>query len=68
MFESNHYPVEILARQSVTDSSVALDPNPTTGLQQFGFAIIFFFPVLAFLVLTLRVYGRVLTKQFGLGM
>ncbi|ERS95395.1 uncharacterized protein SPSK_01719 [Sporothrix schenckii 1099-18] len=39
---------------------------PTSGLQQFGFAIILFFPLLAFLVVGLRVYSRLKTKQFGI--
>lgn len=38
---------------------------PTSPLQQFGFAIIVFFPVLAFIIVVLRVYSRVSTKQFG---
>ncbi|KIH94417.1 hypothetical protein SPBR_05900 [Sporothrix brasiliensis 5110] len=39
---------------------------PTSPLQQFGFAIIVFFPVLAFIIVMLRVYSRVSTKQFGI--
>ncbi|OAA67983.1 hypothetical protein SPI_00178 [Niveomyces insectorum RCEF 264] len=39
---------------------------PTSGLQKFGFAIIFFFPALALVVVGLRTYSRVTTKQFGI--
>ncbi|CAK7197634.1 hypothetical protein SEUCBS139899_000282 [Sporothrix eucalyptigena] len=39
---------------------------PTSSLQQFGFAIILFFPILAFIIVVLRVYSRVSTKQFGI--
>ncbi|CAK7230582.1 hypothetical protein SCUCBS95973_007624 [Sporothrix curviconia] len=39
---------------------------PTSPLQQFGFAIILFFPLLAFFIVVLRVYSRVSTKQFGI--
>lgn len=42
------------------------DAYPTSGLQKFGFAIIIFFPILAFIVVCLRVYSRVSTKQFGI--
>lgn len=38
---------------------------PTSPLQQFGFAIILFFPLLAFIIVSLRVYSRLKTKQFG---
>ncbi|OIW31727.1 hypothetical protein CONLIGDRAFT_237473 [Coniochaeta ligniaria NRRL 30616] len=40
--------------------------NITTGFQQFGFAIVLFFPLLAFITCCLRVYGRISAKQFGL--
>ncbi|KAF4849039.1 hypothetical protein CGCSCA4_v004601 [Colletotrichum siamense] len=40
-------------------------PYPETGLQQIGFFILFFFPALALIVVGLRVYSRVSTKQFG---
>jgi hypothetical protein len=40
--------------------------NMTTGLQQFGFAIILFFPILAFITCCLRVYGRLSAKQLGI--
>lgn len=42
-------------------------PYPETGLQQIGFFILFFFPALALIVVGLRVYSRVSTKQFGWG-
>lgn len=38
---------------------------PTSPLQQFGFAIILFFPLLALFIVGLRVYSRVKSKQFG---
>ncbi len=39
---------------------------PTSGLQQFGFAIILFFPLLALVVVALRVASRLSARQFGL--
>ena len=39
---------------------------PTSPLQQFGFAIILFFPLLAFIIVVLRVYSRISNKQFGI--
>lgn len=42
-----------------------LSAYPTTLLQQFGFFIIFFFPTVSLLVVSLRVYDRILTKNFG---
>ncbi|CAK7214064.1 hypothetical protein SEUCBS140593_002052 [Sporothrix eucalyptigena] len=38
---------------------------PTSPLQKFGFAIILFFPLVAFIVVALRVVSRLKTKQFG---
>ncbi|KAB5572773.1 hypothetical protein GE09DRAFT_1217314 [Coniochaeta sp. 2T2.1] len=38
----------------------------TTGMQKFGFAIILFFPILAFITCVLRVYGRLSAKQLGI--
>lgn len=40
--------------------------DTTTSMQQFGFAIILFFPILAFISCALRVYGRLGAKQLGL--
>lgn len=42
-------------------------PYPETSLQHVGFFILFFFPALALIVVALRVYSRVSTKQFGWG-
>ncbi|KAI2615847.1 hypothetical protein GGR54DRAFT_252136 [Hypoxylon sp. NC1633] len=41
------------------------DGYPYSPLQQGGFFILFFFPSIAFLVVCLRVYGRVRSRQFG---
>ncbi|KAL0944005.1 uncharacterized protein CTRU02_201892 [Colletotrichum truncatum] len=40
-------------------------PYPYSSLQHIGFFILFFFPALALIVVALRVYSRVSTKQFG---
>ncbi|TEA22395.1 hypothetical protein C8034_v004897 [Colletotrichum sidae] len=40
-------------------------PYPYSSLQHIGFFILFFFPALAVIVVGLRVYSRVSTKQFG---
>lgn len=69
---SRHYPPgmhALLARQTETAATTTeTDPYAvTTGLQQLGFFIIFFFPFLAFFILCLRLYSRVKTATFGLG-
>jgi hypothetical protein len=38
----------------------------TSSFQKFGFAIVLFFPLLAFIACCLRVHGRVSAKQMGL--
>lgn len=43
-------------------------PNVTSGLQQFGFAILAIMPVLALTAVALRLYSRYATKQIGWGM
>lgn len=43
------------------------DDYPYSPLQQGGYFILFFFPAVAFAVICLRVYGRVKSRQFGLG-
>ncbi|OHE96405.1 CFEM domain-containing protein [Colletotrichum orchidophilum] len=40
-------------------------PYPYSSLQHVGFFILFFFPAIALVVVGLRVYSRVTTKQFG---
>lgn len=45
--------------------SLDLSSYPTTGLQQFGFFILFFFPAVSVLLVGLRVYDRVVTRLFG---
>ncbi|KAK1672538.1 CFEM domain-containing protein [Colletotrichum godetiae] len=40
-------------------------PYPYSSLQHTGFFVLFFFPTIALLVVGLRVYSRVTTKQFG---
>lgn len=42
-------------------------PYNDTGLRQLAHAIIFFFPALAFLTVSLRIYGRLTMRQFGWG-
>lgn len=68
-----HYPAEVasvLARQAANTTAAPVMHgsevfNITTGMQQFGFAIILFFPILAFITCVLRVYGRLSAKQLG---
>ncbi|KZL65882.1 CFEM domain-containing protein [Colletotrichum tofieldiae] len=63
-----------LGQQRDTDSSsttptlppISNDyPYPYSSLQHIGFFVLFFFPALALIVVALRVYSRVSTKQFG---
>ncbi|RKU47478.1 hypothetical protein DL546_000730 [Coniochaeta pulveracea] len=62
-----------LALREAADNATAATPvwlgdkafDITTPMQQFGFAIVVFFPVLAFIACCLRVYSRASTKQFG---
>ncbi|KAK8029700.1 hypothetical protein PG993_010991 [Apiospora rasikravindrae] len=49
----------------VPAESTDLSTYPTTTLQQIGFFIIFFFPALALLVVSLRVYSRFSARTFG---
>lgn len=58
---------EIVKRQGTTAPAAYTYDFPTSPLQQFGFAIIFFFPALATIFYALRVYSRTSKKQFGLG-
>lgn len=78
---STHWPAEIrnilegalTARQAADNATAAPVPvwigdeafNMTTPMQQFGFAIVLFFPLLAFICCCLRVYSRVSTKQMA---
>jgi hypothetical protein len=63
-----------LALREAADNATAAAPvwlgdkafDITTPMQQFGFAIVVFFPVLAFICCCMRVYTRFSTKQFGL--
>ncbi len=66
----------LLARQAGDAAAGAVSPElpqqsldlssyPTTGLQQFGFFILFFFPAVSVLLVGLRVYDRVVTRLFG---
>ncbi|EFQ27998.1 CFEM domain-containing protein [Colletotrichum graminicola] len=64
----------LLARREDTNSSDAAPalppvsndyPYPYSPLQHTGFFILFFFPAVALIVVALRVYSRVSTKQFG---
>ncbi|KAK1594908.1 CFEM domain-containing protein [Colletotrichum navitas] len=64
----------LLARREDTNSSDAAPalppvsndyPYPYSPLQHIGFFILFFFPVVAVIVVALRVYSRISSKQFG---
>jgi len=44
-----------------------MSPNPTSWLQNLGIAIEVICPALALLVVLLRIYIRVKTKNFGWG-
>ncbi|KAI1480258.1 hypothetical protein K445DRAFT_24461 [Daldinia sp. EC12] len=46
-------------------SGATTDEYPYSPLQQGGFFILFFFPAIALIVVGLRVYGRVRSRQFG---
>nr|ALM31973.1 decarboxylase_GME3443 [Daldinia eschscholzii IFB-TL01] len=46
-------------------SGAATDEYPYSPLQHGGFFILFFFPAIALIVVGLRVYGRVRSRQFG---
>lgn len=43
------------------------DAYPYSSLQHGGFFILFFFPAIAFIVVCLRIYGRVRSRQLGIG-
>jgi len=45
--------------------SMDLSTYPTTSLQQAGFFVVFFFPALALIVVSLRVYNRISARTFG---
>ncbi|KAI8960149.1 hypothetical protein F5Y11DRAFT_280105 [Daldinia sp. FL1419] len=46
-------------------SGTVTDDYPYSPLQHGGFFILFFFPAIALIVVGLRVYGRVRSRQFG---
>ncbi|KAI1453267.1 hypothetical protein F4805DRAFT_478631 [Annulohypoxylon moriforme] len=46
-------------------SGDVIDAYPYSPLQQGGFFILFFFPAIALIVVGLRIYGRVRSRQFG---
>jgi hypothetical protein len=54
------------AAQTLPQQSLDLSSYPTTGLQQFGFFILFFFPALSVVLVGLRLYDRATTRLFGL--
>ncbi|KAI1092323.1 hypothetical protein F5B19DRAFT_212645 [Rostrohypoxylon terebratum] len=47
-------------------SGGATDAYPYSPLQHGGFFILFFFPAIAFIVVCLRIYGRIRSRQFGI--
>ncbi|RSL69508.1 hypothetical protein CEP54_002331 [Fusarium duplospermum] len=48
-----------------TDGEAIDDGYPYSRLQQIGYFVLFFFPILAFCVWVLRIYGRFSTKQYS---
>lgn len=54
------------AQTPLPQQSLDLSSYPTTGLQQFGFFILFFFPALSVVLVGLRLYDRATTRLFGL--
>lgn len=50
-----------------TDGEAIDDGYPYSRLQQIGYFILFFFPIMAFCVWVLRIYGRFSTKQYSWG-
>lgn len=66
MFADSQHPLRTLAALAVNSRATSTDTYPTSSLQQFGFAVTIFFPILAFIIICLRVYSRVNTKQFGI--
>ncbi len=65
----------LLARQATEGRAVSaelpqqsldLSSYPTTGLQQFGFFLIFFFPAVSVVLVGLRLYDRATTRLFGI--
>ncbi|EFX04475.1 hypothetical protein CMQ_1403 [Grosmannia clavigera kw1407] len=55
-----------VAASLIAAGTGAADSHPSSPLQRFGLSIVLFFPLLAVLVVGLRVYSRLQTKQFGL--
>ncbi|KAH6838659.1 hypothetical protein B0I37DRAFT_242527 [Chaetomium sp. MPI-CAGE-AT-0009] len=51
---------------SLPPPSLDFSSYPTTGLQQFGFFILFFFPAVSVLLVGLRIYDRATTRLFGI--
>jgi hypothetical protein len=72
-FAENFRAASIVALREAADNATAADPvwlgdkafDITTPMQQFGFAIVIFFPVLAFICCCMRVYSKASTKLFG---
>ncbi|KAK7409729.1 hypothetical protein QQX98_008110 [Neonectria punicea] len=56
---------EVYARATDDDAGSGNYVYPYSRLQHIGFFILFFFPALALLVWSLRIYGRFSTKQYG---
>jgi hypothetical protein len=64
----------LLARQAVDGTAAApvlpqqsldFSSYPTTSIQEFGIFIIFFFPAVSMLLVSLRIYDRFTTKTLG---
>ena len=64
-FAEAHHPSWTLAALAMGSRASSTPEHPTSSLQQFGFAINFFFPALAVIIVGLRVYSRLKTKQFA---
>ena len=64
----------LLARQAdgaapppdLPSPSLDFSSYPTTGLQQFGFFVLFFLPAVSVLLVGLRLYDRATTRLFGI--
>ncbi|KAL6360449.1 hypothetical protein LRP88_06155 [Fusarium phalaenopsidis] len=54
-----------LHKRATDGSEVIDDGYPYSRLQQIGYFILFFFPIMAFCVWVLRIYGRFSTKQYS---
>ncbi|EPE04902.1 cfem domain-containing protein [Ophiostoma piceae UAMH 11346] len=66
LFSDAQHPSWTLAALAMASRASSTTDNPTSPLQQFGFALNFFFPSLALIIVGLRIYSRAQTKQLAL--